>query len=496
MGAIMSAMSMALCCTCTGLSCACSCLGCCISVATSAAGGISSRVAKFMYLLDLLAVVFLCVVLKYSADDWNWDIEIAGYYSYELGCSNSTNQVNLDALNGTGTEGVYAYCMGDEAVYRVGAATASFFALHVLLSLCGTAFHRGFWLWKLILQAGAIIGFVLMDQDIFDIEGYVWTARVFSVLFLFMQVLLMIGFAYDWNDKWVANAEAPDANEKLWLSLIVASVVGLFACVFVGIVVLYMEFSACSIGPAVTTITLLAVIVLTGLTLFRDRFSEEPGAALPAGVISAYITYLAWAALEANPDPVCRKGTFDGPESNGAIGVGVVIMAISLAWGANQSSASMASIMHGSKGIPEAQGEELGKSAAGAPPVHGGLYEVGEGRTAADMQREQGSQPAAAKAPGPSDRLMVIAFHLAMVVSTFYLSMVLTNWGAAQAETTNEKGQMWLRIGAQWITILLYLWTIVAPAILTNRDFSSNASASTARPSGTSSTGGRTIQMV
>jgi len=444
----------------------------------------------------MLGIVVLCYVLRYSADDWDWDI--AGY---QIGCSNSTNQINLDVTNATNSDGIYAYCTGDEAVYRVGSATACFFALHVLLSFCGTWFHRGLWLWKLILQIGGIIGFILMPEDTFNSDGYVWTARVCSVLFLLLQIILMIGFAYDWNDRWVANSEDENRNEKCWLTLIVASVVGLYAATMAGIVMLYIEFSQCSIGTGITTITLLAVILITGLTLFRDRFSDEPGAALPAGVISAYITYLAWAALDANPDDECRNSAFDGSSIDGSIALGAVIMGISLLWGASQSSQSVASIMHGSKGIPEDA-----PTAEETAHAHAGLYEVGEGRTAGEMRREQTE---ARKVPEenekPGERTYVICFHLVMAITTFYLSMVLTNWGAAEASNSGGKGQMWLRIASQWLTILMYLWTVVAPAILTNRDFSSAGSASTGRASaprttatgsGAPTTGQRTVQMV
>ena len=31
---------------------------------------------------------------------------------------------------------------------------------------------------------------------------------------------------------------------------------------------------------------------------------------------------------------------------------------------------------------------------------------------------------------------------------------------------------MWVKLGAQWVTGLLYMWTLLAPALFPDRDFS------------------------
>ena len=60
--------------------------------------------------------------------------------------------------------------------------------------------------------------------------------------------------------------------------------------------------------------------------------------------------------------------------------------------------------------------------------------------------------------------------------------MVLTNWGELDfkaddgTETTAspEAGDaaMWLNIVAQWVMFALYIWTLVAPTLFPDRDFS------------------------
>ena len=68
------------------------------------------------------------------------------------------------------------------------------------------------------------------------------------------------------------------------------------------------------------------------------------------------------------------------------------------------------------------------------------------------------------------------AFHLVLCFAGLYMSMVLTNWGASDGD--NEKDtvgvgweSLWVKIISQWLTILLYVWTLIAPIIFPDRDF-------------------------
>jgi len=75
-------------------------------------------------------------------------------------------------------------------------------------------------------------------------------------------------------------------------------------------------------------------------------------------------------------------------------------------------------------------------------------------------------------------------FHLVMACAAMYMAMLLTTWGSTQDVSAREQGShskvaydlnkasMWIKISTQWATILLYTWTLVAPLVLKNRDFS------------------------
>lgn len=51
--------------------------------------------------------------------------------------------------------------------------------------------------------------------------------------------------------------------------------------------------------------------------------------------------------------------------------------------------------------------------------------------------------------------------------------MTLTNWYRYEPsrEMKSQWTAVWVKISSSWIGIVLYVWTLVAPLVLTNRDF-------------------------
>merc|ERR1711939_1030923 len=77
-------------------------------------------------------------------------------------------------------------------------------------------------------------------------------------------------------------------------------------------------------------------------------------------------------------------------------------------------------------------------------------------------------------------------FNLVMVVASMYLGMIISNWGAIRegGTITNASAgssSMWISISSQWITMGLYLWTLVAPRLFPDRDFGAPAAEESTR---------------
>ena len=76
---------------------------------------------------------------------------------------------------------------------------------------------------------------------------------------------------------------------------------------------------------------------------------------------------------------------------------------------------------------------------------------------------------------GTSDTILpLMRYHLLMMFCTMFATMTVVNWeyNLMRSEVTSAKDfgtgwqVVWVKTSSQWMTILLYVWTIVAPRVL------------------------------
>lgn len=66
-----------------------------------------------------------------------------------------------------------------------------------------------------------------------------------------------------------------------------------------------------------------------------------------------------------------------------------------------------------------------------------------------------------------------------MIFASIYMCMLLTNWGQPNINNyssilkayTPNSISLWIKLGCSWLGVALFIWTIIAPKILTNRQF-------------------------
>ncbi|OAJ44140.1 hypothetical protein BDEG_27406 [Batrachochytrium dendrobatidis JEL423] len=72
-------------------------------------------------------------------------------------------------------------------------------------------------------------------------------------------------------------------------------------------------------------------------------------------------------------------------------------------------------------------------------------------------------------------------FHLIFILTAFYMASVFTNWSVFSISTVagvdlsavdKGVGPMWVSVATSWINVLLYIWSLLAPIVFSNRDFS------------------------
>lgn len=67
--------------------------------------------------------------------------------------------------------------------------------------------------------------------------------------------------------------------------------------------------------------------------------------------------------------------------------------------------------------------------------------------------------------------------NFVLAIVSCWFAMSLTGWGSIQsggnvADPLVGRTSMWMIIGTQWVALGLYLWTLVAPRLFPDRDFS------------------------
>jgi hypothetical protein len=141
-----------------------------------------------VYLFIFLASSVLAVVLRY------WGQQALPWVSQiSSGCS-------------------AGQCFGAQAVYRVSLALALFFSFMAALTALLPVTHLAGWLVKLLLYVTVLGLTLLIPND--NMVQFANAARVFSVVFLLAQVLIIIDFAYKVHEGIVARAEAYDADAE------------------------------------------------------------------------------------------------------------------------------------------------------------------------------------------------------------------------------------------------------------------------------------------
>ena len=68
-------------------------------------------------------------------------------------------------------------------------------------------------------------------------------------------------------------------------------------------------------------------------------------------------------------------------------------------------------------------------------------------------------------------------FHIMFGLATLYIMMTLTNWYSPGGTTTIETisanmSAVWVKIISSWLCCAIYIWTLIAPVVLPDRDFS------------------------
>ena len=363
-------------------------------------------------------------------------------------------------------------CAGNNGVYRVASATTLFFAFAAVAVRCKPTANREAWPAKYILflfLCGVTI--VIPNEPLFA-KVFLNIARIGAIIFILLQQLIIIDVAYDWNDSWVMKADKAESEEpgsgKRWLGAILASCVILWVISLTVYVLLIVNFTGCP-----TNNFFIGATLVLGLAIVLAQMTGEEGSLLSSSCIFAWAVFLCYTAVSKNPSDECNPKL--GELDRVGIATGLVVTMMSLAWTGWSWTAE--DKLAGKK----EDSEDSDASPTNASPlmddskkVSGVVVGNANGDDAVDEETGEATSPST-----EDPRRLSNSWKLNLILAcvTCWMAMTLTNWGAIAVEGNAANPQvgrigMWMVVTAQWIALVLYLWTLVAPRLFPNREFS------------------------
>lgn len=374
--------------------------------------------------------------------------------------------------------------VGYLAVYRLCFIVTLFFTLMSLIMVNvkssndpRAGIQNGFWALKYMLIIGGMIGAFFIPEEHFG-EVWMYFGMIGGFFFILIQLVLIIDFAHSWAEAWVGNYEETDSRG--WLVALLMCT-GIMYCVSLAAVVLmYLYYTGehvgqCKLHEFFISINLIICIVL-GVVSTLPKIQEHmpKSGLLQASCITMYIMYLTWSAMSNSPDQQCKPNIgslLTGMSNSTALTtttakpdpdhkneprfdtesiIGLVIWFLCVLYSSiRTASNSQASKLTGSDKLLVKDNGETG------------------GSTDAEAQKVWDNE---------SEEVVYSysLFHVMFALATLYVMMTLTNWFHPNSDIgsfSSNAPAVWVKIVSSWLCGVLYLWTIVAPAVLVDRDF-------------------------
>ncbi|KAE9138836.1 hypothetical protein PF010_g812 [Phytophthora fragariae] len=409
--------------------------------------------------------------------------------------------IGRDLLSSFGTfsdcdETDSASCQGNQMIFRASFSISMFFLMRALLSRFGWVQPRAraikilMWVEVPVLIA-LLVGSFYIPNSFFD--GYVPFTRVASGFFILFQIFSIVSVSYQVRDTLLDGIERAEKAEAqgetrrdfcagsvcLWKTVFIGVCALSLVCIGSGITYLYMRFADCDLGLAFTTITIVAAALL--LIACVSPWIEV--GLLPPCAISAYLVLMCWQALVSNPVKSCEHRRYPPPSSTDeessntdSVIANAVIAAFAMTWTSWRTSSAATILLVRQGRTP--QSRETPTTRSGSDDRHRDQQFASVVVVDVHPAHHTDESPTLAPAgttvepPQPSRELIhePWQFYSMMCLAGLYMAMVLTDWNSADGSFNNIS--MWVKIVAQWVTILLFSWTLVAPKLFPDRDFS------------------------
>lgn len=361
-----------------------------------------------------------------------------------------------------------------------------------------SVFHTGAWPIKVIIWFLLHASTIFMPSAFFLDFG--WLALFSGVSFLIVQIVLFIDWVFAWNESWVEKDGVNNISGAWHVALGGVSLAG-FVTAITLTSLMYGWFGTstgdlnadCGMYIFLITLNLIMFVFLTVMSFKATDWMPSTGI-MPSAMISAFMTFKLLVGLYAqNQCNVLAQGPsiYKGPPqvvSAISIGIAIILAAYNSVW----ISGSMEATANREKAVlPALADPKMPAHAQASAPT------VAEPATPADERQypllsevhvdminsqEEGDKDESATAKAREEVLEkmegpigynIAAFHASFLMGMCYVAMQLTNWNEdfQPDRIDNSTGSMWIKVVDSWLLALAFGWSMIAPKVLTGREF-------------------------
>lgn len=369
----------------------------------------------------------------------------------------------------------YVICEGDmgkdcernSVIYRSAIAVLIVLVVQAILSLCSTGYFDKYWLIKYLLTI--LIAFALLyPKDIgFDNDSFAWVARVFAFVFICLQALVFLDFAYNFNEKIVSKAmsggavgtaatrtfentvgsDVAKARKSCNLLLLL-----IFSSLSLGVLITTMALlykyyggSECEENVSVITISFVGALVCCLVQLFIS----SNGSILTSAIVGLYVSYLTFCSVSLNPKQECNSSLANsaGEYGVGPMVIGLILSFLSIFFVAAFTSRSIVKFLATDLPLKNLLSVVLFGTNSGVS------YSITG--TVLDFEEKL--------------RSILLWFTVVFTCMTFYIAMVMTNWGTAVSNNELVSSvaagnvSMFMNAAGAWVCLAFYLLALLVP---------------------------------
>uniref|UniRef100_A0A673KNM0 Serine incorporator 1-like n=1 Tax=Sinocyclocheilus rhinocerous TaxID=307959 RepID=A0A673KNM0_9TELE len=356
--------------------------------------------------------------------------------------------------------------VGYKAVYRLCCGMSLFFLTFSLLTINvknsrdpRAAIHNGFWVFKIAAMVALTVGAFYIPEGPFTRMWFI-VGSCGAFCFILIQLVLLIDFAHSWNESWVEKMEKE--NRKRWY-IALLSVTGVnYILSFTAAVLcynIYAQPEGCVLNKFFISFNMLLCVVASALPcdLVDIQNFQDLSFCLCVHPSSPDRT--------CNPSLISIFQQITSPTET-------VPSAPHLQWWDAQSIVGLAifvlCILYSS--IRSSNTSQVNKLTLAAKDT----TVVDESCTVSPETAEEVTTPIVEDNERDTVQYSYAFFHFMLFLASLYIMMTLTNWYSPDADynaMTSKWPAVWVKISSSWVCLSLYTWSLVAPMILTNRDF-------------------------